>query len=79
MCLAVVGRVVRLDGQSAWCELDGTLVEARLGLLDCVPEPGDYLMIHAGFAMQRLDVEAAEESLAMLRDMLASQAPGGKK
>ena len=72
MCLAVVAKVESVDGQSAWCRLDQALIQTDLALLDVVPEPGDYLMIHAGFAIRRLDVEAAMESLALMKEMLAA-------
>ena len=72
MCLAVVAKVESVDGQSAWCRLDQALIQADLALLDVVPEPGDYLMIHAGFAIRRLDVEAAMESLALMKEILAA-------
>jgi hydrogenase expression/formation protein HypC len=72
MCLAIPSQIVEL--------LDNGMARARVGdsqtyLTACVsllPEParvGDYMIIHAGFALHRLDPAEAEASLALLRDM----------
>ena len=69
MCLAVPMRVMSIDGEMARCEIDGVRREASLMMVDGV-EPGDYVIIHAGFAIQKLDVEDAEETLRVFRELL---------
>jgi len=69
MCLAVPMRVISIDGEMARCEIDGVRREASLMMVDGV-EPGDYVIIHAGFAIQKLDVEDAEETLRVFRELL---------
>jgi hydrogenase expression/formation protein HypC len=72
MCLAIPSQIVDL--------LDNGMARARVGnsetyLTTCVlllPEPaqvGDYLIVHAGFALHKLDPAEAEASLGLLRDM----------
>jgi hydrogenase expression/formation protein HypC len=70
VCLAVPARVVRLlDGE--WCVVDlgGVEKEVSTALVDAVA-PGDYLVVHVGYALGRLDVAEAERTLALL-DRLA--------
>ncbi len=68
MCLGVPAEVVELKTNGrATVSIAGTEREA---CLDLVPDArvGDYVILHAGFAIQRLDPEAAEETLALLRE-----------
>ena len=69
MCLAVPMRVSRIEGESALCEIDGVRKEASLLMIDGVSE-GDYVLIHAGFAIEKLDPDDAEETLRLLRETL---------
>ena len=68
MCLAIPMRVVEIDGFIAVAEVDGVRREARL---DLIPEValGDYILVHAGLAIARVDPEAAEETLTVLRQL----------
>jgi hydrogenase expression/formation protein HypC len=66
VCLAVPARVVRLI-DTAWCVVDlgGIKKEVSTALVDDVAE-GEYLLIHVGYALGKLDAAAAEETLALL-------------
>ncbi|MEJ2671183.1 MAG: HypC/HybG/HupF family hydrogenase formation chaperone [Deltaproteobacteria bacterium] len=68
MCLAIPMRLVEVDGPVAVAEVDGVSRQVRLDLL---PEAvlGDYVLIHAGLAIARVDAEQAEETLALLRNL----------
>lgn len=73
MCLAVPAQVRRIEDGCATCTVEGgkTTIQASLMLLDedvCID---DYLLIHAGFALRRLDREEARETLALMREMAA--------
>ena len=75
MCLAIPGRVVSIsDGEGfdrrATIDYDGVQQEASLAYL---PETqiGDYLLVHVGFALTRLDPEEAERVLKEIREMMA--------
>jgi len=70
MCLGVPGRVVEWIDRDpllaqAWIEFDGLRKECSLA---CVPEAevGDYVIVHAGLAICRIDAERAAELLAVL-------------
>ena len=71
MCLAVPARVVALLGDQ-WVETEVGGIRSRvsIALLDEVVL-GDYLIVHAGFAITRLDVEEAEKSLALVDEIAA--------
>ena len=71
MCLAVPAQVVEiLDDQWVETELGGIRSRVSIALIDGVAL-GDYLIIHAGFAITRLDVEEAEKSLALFDEIAA--------
>jgi hydrogenase expression/formation protein HypC len=68
-----------LNPQLAIVETDGIKKEIRLDLVDKMPEIGDYLIIHAGFAVNCLDAENAEINLQLLRELAEGmeETPGG--
>ncbi|HAD03381.1 MAG: hydrogenase assembly protein HypC [Desulfuromonadales bacterium GWD2_61_12] len=71
MCLGVPMRVMSIEGDLALCEVDGVRREASLMMVDGV-ETGDYVIIHAGFAISKLDEDDAEETLRVFRELLAA-------
>lgn len=77
MCLAVPTRVVAVNGNLATVNVQGVHTQARL---DALGEPvaiGDYLLVHAGFAIRRLDPEDARETLRLFDEIFALQAEDG--
>ena len=68
MCLAIPMRLIEIDGAAGVAEVDGVTRQVRLDLL---PEVvlGDYILIHAGLAIARVDPEYALETLALLRSL----------
>jgi hydrogenase expression/formation protein HypC len=70
MCLGVPMQVKSIDGEMAVCEIDGVRREASLMMVDGV-SVGDFVIIHAGFAIEKLDEEDARETLQLFRDLLA--------
>lgn len=69
MCLAVPARIVAIQDNIAEIELSGVL--RKIGL-DLVPETkiGDYVLVHAGFAIQVIDEKEALETLALFKEIL---------
>lgn len=65
MCLAVPGKVIRIDGETARVDFGGTERAVHIQLLPAL-KVGQYVLTHAGFALQTLDREEAEETLALL-------------
>ncbi len=68
MCLAIPMLLVSIDGHLGKAELDGI---GRDVMLDLVPEArvGDYVIVHAGFAIQTLDEDSARETLSLLAQL----------
>lgn len=58
MCLAVPLKLIEIDGNSGVGERSGITREVRLDFIDN-PRLGDYVIVHAGFAIERLDPEQA--------------------
>ncbi len=71
MCLAVPMKVVSVEGEMARVEIDGVSREVSVALLESV-EPGDHVIVHAGYALERLDEDAARETLALFREIAES-------
>ncbi len=72
MCLAAPSRVIEVRDGTAVTECFGQTREVSLLLLDDEVAVGDYLLIQAGgFAFERLDVERAKESLALMQELMA--------
>lgn len=68
MCLAIPARVVeRLDGDGALIDLGGVRKKISLALVDGV-KVGDYVIVHVGYALARLDTAEAERTLAIFRE-----------
>jgi hydrogenase expression/formation protein HypC len=69
MCLGVPMQVKSISDDLAVCEIDGVQREASLMMLDDV-RLGDYVLIHAGFAIEKVDEEEARLTLDVLRAAL---------
>ena len=73
MCLAIPGEVVRLlddNDQLALVDVVGVKRKINIGLLEGEPVgPGDWVLIHVGFAMSKVDEQEAAEALRMLELM----------
>lgn len=75
MCLGVPMRVVELHEDLVVAEIDGVRREASLLMLADPVKLGDYVIVHAGFAISRLDAAEAEETLQLMREILDSEEP----
>lgn len=74
MCLAIPAKVVALQGpDQAVVDLDGVRKTISLAMVDDVAV-GDYVIVHVGFALQKLDVAEAEATLALFREIGATSA-----
>jgi hydrogenase expression/formation protein HypC len=76
MCLAIPGRVVAItEGEGfdrrGTVDYDGARQEVSLAYLPEV-QPGDYVLVHVGFAITRVDAAEAERILQEIRDLTAS-------
>ncbi|MCM8769697.1 MAG: HypC/HybG/HupF family hydrogenase formation chaperone [Candidatus Omnitrophica bacterium] len=68
MCLAVPMKVVTVKDGEAVVELGGVRRKIQIGLVDNVRR-GDYVIVHAGFAIQKLDVKEARKTLQVLKQL----------
>ena len=72
MCIALPVRVVELlDGQNALVDLDGVKKNISLALVDDI-QPGDYVIVHVGYALSKLDTDEAEKTLALFAEIAAA-------
>ncbi len=76
MCRAAPMKVIAINemANTATVDLDGIRKEISLALLDGV-SVGDYVIVHTGFALQNLDIDKTEESLALLRAVSRESVP----
>lgn len=72
MCLAVPSKVISTNNLVATVDVYGARKEISLLLLGEEANVGDYVLVHAGFAIRKVDEAAAEESLALLRELAAA-------
>lgn len=77
MCLAIPAKVIFVEGTSALVTIEDVEYKASLLLFDDV-KPGDYIMLHAGFAIEKVDAAEAEETLRLLNE-LDQFSPEGEK
>lgn len=71
MCLAVPLKITEINGNDAVGERDGITRNIRLDLIKD-PQPGQYVIVHAGFAIERLSEEQAEADIAAARELEAA-------
>jgi hydrogenase expression/formation protein HypC len=73
MCLGVPMKVLSRDGDTVVAEVDGVQKEANVMLLGEEVSIGDYVIIHAGFAISKLDDEYAEETIRLMREVYSEE------
>ena len=73
MCLGVPMKIISKEGENVVAEVDGVQKEASVMLLGEEVAVGDYIIVHAGFAISRLDEEYAEETLRLMREVFSTE------
>lgn len=68
MCLGIPSKIISIEGDSAIVSVGGTRVEASLQLLNDV-KVGDFVLLHTGFAIEKISPEEAEETLTLLKKL----------
>lgn len=69
MCLAIPAEVIEIEDEMATIRVGEAIRKASLMLLSEKPQIGDYLIVHAGFALHKIDPEEARESLRLLMEL----------
>ena len=70
MCLAIPSKITKIDNLMAVIDVDGVRREASLLLVEDA-QVGDFVIVHAGFAISKIDEQAALETLALLKEAAA--------
>jgi len=68
MCLAVPAEIKEINGDVAKVDFGGVLKDVNVSLVDA--NIGEYVIVHAGFAIEKLNKEEAERSLDIFKQML---------
>ncbi len=66
-------KILSKEGDNIVAEVDGVQKEASITLLGEEVAVGDYVIVHAGFAISRLDEEYAEETLRLMREIFSEE------
>jgi hydrogenase expression/formation protein HypC len=67
MCIAIPGKVVSLDVHKAKVDFNGNIVDVNVGLVD--PAVGDYVLVHAGCAIEVMSKDRAMELIELFREL----------
>ncbi|MDP3441746.1 MAG: HypC/HybG/HupF family hydrogenase formation chaperone [Ignavibacteria bacterium] len=72
MCLSIPAKIESIDGEMAVCSVGGTTYTASLQMLDPTElAAGDYVLLHTGFALQKISKEEAEATLSLFDEFEA--------
>jgi len=81
MCLGIPMQIVSIDGFNAHCEAKGVGRDVSLFMMqDELLAPGDFVMVHVGYAIQKMSEQEAQSAWELYDEMLAledSETPGG--
>ena len=68
MCLAIPGKVIAINGETGVIDFGGVVKQTNVSMADA--KIGDWVVIHAGFAIEIMDDEDAQETLKLWNDVL---------
>lgn len=74
MCLAIPAQVISVDGKTATVDFGGVTRAISIVLIENVKK-GDYVIVHTGYAIQKMDREEAEKTLELWREVLEGDQP----
>lgn len=67
MCIAIPGKVIATDGTTAQVDFKGNMVDVNVGLVD--PEPGQYVLVHAGCAIEVMEQDKAQDLISLFAEL----------
>lgn len=68
MCLSIPAKIISIEKDTAQVSIGGTIVTTGLQLIDN-PQIGEYVLVHSGFAIQKLSEEDAAETMKLLQEL----------
>jgi hydrogenase expression/formation protein HypC len=68
MCLSIPAKILSIEGNTAQASVGGAVIRTSLHLVDDV-KVGDYILIHTGFALQKISDEEALEMIRIIREL----------
>lgn len=68
MCLSIPGKIIEINGEMAKVSVGGSVVNTGLHLIDDA-RVGDYVLVHTGFALQKISEEEALETLKLIQEL----------
>ena len=71
MCIAVPGKVIEISGMDAKVDFNGNIVKVNVGLV--APRVGQYVLVHAGCAIEVMEHDRAEEMIALFSELESLQ------
>jgi len=74
MCLGVPAKVIRVEHDQALVAIGEITYQANIGLLEYV-SPGDFILLHAGFGIEKVDPGEAVETLRLIREIENNNPP----
>ncbi len=69
MCLAIPSRIIRIENSTATIDVHGAQRDVSLLLLEEDVNIGDYVLVHAGFVIQKIQEDIAEETLGLFEKL----------
>jgi hydrogenase expression/formation protein HypC len=68
MCLAIPLKITNVNGKEAMAEIEGVIRKIRTDFISNL-KVGDYVLVHAGFAIEKLDEKQALENMELIREV----------
>ena len=68
MCLSIPAKILSIEGKTARASVGGTIINVGLHMIDDIKE-GDYVLVHTGFALQKISDDEAQETLKLIKEM----------
>jgi len=73
MCLAVPSKIIRIKNSTATIDVYGAQRDISLLLIEDSVDIGDYVLVHAGFAIQKIQEDIAEETLGLFKKLFEEE------
>ena len=67
MCVAYPGKVLNIEGKHAQVDFTGSVVKVNVSMVPV--QPGDYVLVHAGFAIEIVDLNEAKKTLDLVKEL----------